>query len=81
MKITTGEYYEVKDKMGMYGLVQQVPTLEGAIVLAEEDNRQKIEKGFKSADYIITKTVWSRQYDDNGMFVFEDIHTSRAYQK
>ncbi len=79
MKIKTGEYYSVKDTQGMYGLSYNYPTLEGAIIMAERSNEEAVAKGFKAEEYIITKTSWARQYDDEGKFMFEDIHTSRVY--
>ena len=81
MKTVTNEFYEIKDKKGMYGLTYHVPTLEGAIVIAEQSNRDRIAQGYKAEEYIITRTAWARQYDDEGGFMFEDVHIEKVYPK
>ena len=79
MRTKVGEYYEVKNTEGMYGLAHQFCTLNAAKMMAEVSNKEAIAKGFKAEEYIITKTTWARQYDDEGRFMFEDVHTSRVY--
>ena len=79
----TKEYYEVigGQGYGTWGLSDKFPSLEDAIKGATELNEREAKKGYTPSDWIITRTCWARQIEDDGTLIFEDTHTSRVLKK
>lgn len=75
MKFVDQEYYEVKNPRGMYGLAERFDSFEEAIEGGKRMNETEISLGYKASEWIVTRTKWSRIFDENGMFICESSST------
>lgn len=75
MKLYSIEYYEVQAKDCSWKLPEKFETLKDAIKGGEEMNKREAEKGYKPSEWIVTRTTWSRCFEDDWKFISEQSTT------
>lgn len=68
MKVYIGEYYEVAHTNNACKLAGRFDTLEDAIIARSENSVREQEAGYSHSKMIITRTVWRKEFDDDGTF-------------
>lgn len=75
MKIVTKEYYEVRPTEMGWKFDEKFEQLDDAVAFAEE---RSVRPNGSKKTLIVVRVAWARQFDDNGIFEFEDTHEQRV---
>ena len=71
MRIISHINYQVVDPSLSWKAVGKFETLKDAVEDGKAMNKREIENGYKPSKWIVVKEMWSRSFDDNGVFVSE----------
>lgn len=71
MKNYTHTNYRVVDPSLSWKSAETFETLKDAVEDGKAMNEREIKNGYKPSKWIVVKEMWSRSFDDNGVFVSE----------
>jgi len=71
MKNYTHTNYRVVDPSLSWKSLDEFETLKDAVEYGKAMNKSEIENGYKPSKWIVVKEMWSRSFNDDGVFVSE----------
>lgn len=71
MKFYTHINYQVVDPSLSWKSADKFETLKDAVEDGKAMNKREIENGYKPSKWIVVREIWSRTFDDDGLFVSE----------
>ena len=71
MKNYTHTNYRVVDPSLSWKSAEEFETLKDAVEDGKAMNKREIENGYKPSKWIVVKEMWSRSFNDDGVFVSE----------